>query len=172
MFLILSTVVIMSVFLSLQMVVWNIILLYPHPKAILPSFNSSKVWGVRHSRQSLWGGSSNSIFKNFYFILFYFLERGEGREKERERYINVRLPLMHPLLGTWPATLACALTGSWTSDPLVHRLVLNPLSHTSQGPFFFLNSTIIYWGHAIYMKHYNRLILNRQNVCPPGIYNM
>ena len=26
-----------------------------------------------------------------------------------------------PLLGTWPATQACALTGNWTGDPLVHR---------------------------------------------------
>ena len=43
------------------------------------------------------------------------------------------LPLTHPLLGTWPATQACALTGNQTSDSLVHRPVLNPLSHTSQG---------------------------------------
>ena len=74
-----------------------------------------------------------------YFILFlkYFiyscLERGEGREKDRERNINVWLPLACPLLGTWPATQVCALTGNWTSDPLVLRLALNPLSHTSQG---------------------------------------
>ena len=38
-----------------------------------------------------------------------------------------------PLLGTWPATQASALTGNQTCDPLLHRLVLNPLSHTSQG---------------------------------------
>ena len=38
-----------------------------------------------------------------------------------------------PLLGTWPATQACALTGNRTGDPLVHRSVFNPLSHTSQG---------------------------------------
>ena len=44
-------------------------------------------------------------------ILFYlFLESGEGKEKERERNISVLLPLAHPLLGTWPTTLACALT--------------------------------------------------------------
>ena len=29
---------------------------------------------------------------------------------------------MCPLLATWPATQACALTGNQTSDPLVHRL--------------------------------------------------
>ena len=45
------------------------------------------------------------------FYLFIFLER-EGREKERERNINVWLPLMCPLLGTWPTTQACALTGN------------------------------------------------------------
>ena len=43
------------------------------------------------------------------------------------------LPLMCPLLGTWPATQACALTGHQTGDPLVCRLVPDPLSHTSQG---------------------------------------
>ena len=39
---------------------------------------------------------------------------------------------MHPLLGTWPATQICTLTRNQTSDPVVHRLVFNPLSHTSQ----------------------------------------
>ena len=45
------------------------------------------------------------------------------------------------LLGTWSTTQACALTGNQTSDPLVHRPALNPLTHTSQGSilrsFFF-----------------------------------
>ena len=36
------------------------------------------------------------------------------------------------LLGTWPTIQACALTGNQTSDPLVYRLVLNTMSHTSQ----------------------------------------
>ena len=70
----------------------------------------------------------------FFFLKIYlFLHRGEGREKE-ESNINVWLPLTWPPLGTRPATQACALTGNRTSDPLVHRPVLNPLSHhTSQG---------------------------------------
>ena len=78
----------------------------------------------------------NNTFILFYTYLFLkdfiylFLERGEGREKEGN--INVWLPLSRPLLGTWPATQVCALTGNQTSDPLVHRPVLNPLSHTSQ----------------------------------------
>ena len=70
--------------------------------------------------------------KRFYLFIF----RGEGREKEREGNINVWLPLVHPPLGTWPSTQVCALTGNLTCNLLVHRLVLNPLSHTSQGYFF------------------------------------
>ena len=41
--------------------------------------------------------------------------------------------LLHTILGTWLAAQACALTGNQICDPLVHRLELNPLSHTSQG---------------------------------------
>ena len=65
------------------------------------------------------------------YFIYLFLERGEGREKERERNINVWLPLAHPLL----RTQACALTENRTGDPLVCSLALNPLSHTSQGSF-------------------------------------
>ena len=70
--------------------------------------------------------------KNIY-IFYLFLERQEGRENERERNINVWLPLKCPQLGTWPTTQACALTGNRTDTPLLCRPVLNPLSHTSQG---------------------------------------
>ena len=54
-------------------------------------------------------------------------------EKDRERNINVWLPLARPLLETWPTTQACVLTRNRTSNPLVCRLALSPLSHTSQG---------------------------------------
>ena len=54
-------------------------------------------------------------------FLNLFLEKGERREKERGN-INVWLPLVHPLLGTWPITQACALTGNQTSDSLVRSL--------------------------------------------------
>ena len=49
------------------------------------------------------------------------------------RNINMWLPLVRPLLGTWPTTHACALTWNQTSDPLVGRPTLNPLSHSIQG---------------------------------------
>ena len=53
-----------------------------------------------------------SFFILFYFLMFYlFIFGGEGKEKE-ERNTDVWLPLMCPLLGTWPATQACALTGN------------------------------------------------------------
>ena len=76
-----------------------------------------------------------------YFLkvyLFIFREGG-GREKERERNVNVWLPLECPQLGTWLATQACALTGNQTSNPFVHRSALNPLNHTSQG------NVIVFW---------------------------
>ena len=43
------------------------------------------------------------------------------------------LTLSHPQLGTWPVNQACALTQNEISDLSFLRLVLNPLSHTSQG---------------------------------------
>ena len=65
--------------------------------------------------------------KRFYLFIF------RGRNGERERNIHVQLHLARPLLGSWPATQAWALTGNQNSNPLVHRPALNPLSHTSQG---------------------------------------
>ena len=68
-------------------------------------------------------------FKDFIYLL---LERGREGERE-ERNISVWLPLTCPTPGTWPTTQARALTENQTRDPLIHRLALNPLSHTSQG---------------------------------------
>ena len=71
---------------------------------------------------------------NFTFFkkknLFVFRERGREGEREGEKHECVVASCALP---TWPATRACALTGNQTRDPLVRRLVLNPLSHTSQG---------------------------------------
>ena len=76
------------------------------------------------------------FFNIFKFIYFY---RGGRREKERERNINMWLPLMNLPLRTWPTTQAHSLTGNQTGNPLVHRLALNPLSHTSQGRMWVLS---------------------------------
>ena len=61
----------------------------------------------------------HSIDFLFFFLIYLFLERKEGKEKVRERNINVWLPLVHTLLGTWPSTQACALTENQTGHPLV-----------------------------------------------------
>ena len=56
--------------------------------------------------QPHWALPSFFLFERFYLCIF----REREREKQRERNINVWLPLERPLLGTWPATQACALT--------------------------------------------------------------
>ena len=76
------------------------------------------------------------FLKILFIYLFIFGKR--GKEGERERNINVWLPLACPRLGTWPVTQACALTGSRTGDLLLHRPTPNPLSHTGQGGAMYL----------------------------------
>ena len=106
---------------------------------LMPIFNGKKVF---------------LFFPPQRFYLFIFRERKKtGREKERERNINVWLPLAHLLLGTCPATKECALIGNRTCNPLVCRLALNSLSHTSQGErrsFFKKKNIYIYY---IYIKY-------------------
>ena len=101
------------------------------------------------------------FFKDYIYL---FLEKGEGREKERERD-NVQLPLECPQLArTWPTTQACALLGNRTSDPLVLRTVLKPLSHTSQGSQFLISIIEIYKLNNYRKPNYfTYLILNRSN---------
>ena len=79
------------------------------------------------------GLEKGPIFLSFFKILF--LEGGKRRRKERERSIDL-LSLVSSQLGTWPATRAHALTGNQTSDLLVHRLMPNPLRHTSHGRIY------------------------------------
>ena len=69
------------------------------------------------------------------------------------------LPLPQPLLGTWPATQACALTGNQAPNLLVHRPALNPLSHTSWKTIY----------TALFTEHYLSVIkfVNFDNV---GLY--
>ena len=75
-----------------------------------------------------------------FLTLYLFIFRERGREGERERNINVWLSLMYPLLGTWPATQACALTGDGTGNPLVRRWASTEAHQP--GPKFFLKDFI------------------------------
>ena len=85
----------------------------------------------------------------FLMYLFIFRQRGMEGEREGEKHQCVVASHM-PLLGTWPATQPCALTGNGTDDPLVPRPVLSPLSHTSQG-------------HT--MEYYSDLKTNESLIC-------
>ena len=98
-------------------------------------------WGphVHEHQHPKWAGCrTSSEFFWFCFSFYLFLERWKGREKERERNIHVWLPLVRPLLGAWPATQACALTGNRTGNPEVCRPALNPLSYTSEDNICFI----------------------------------
>ena len=62
-------------------------------------------------------------------------------------------------------TQASALTGNQTSDPLVHRLELNPLRHTSQGKLSLLllkNAIIVGKLGPVRELHLNTLIICNQ----------
>ena len=75
-------------------------------------------------------GKEEAVYSKFLKgILFIIFREEKGRRKE----LNVWLLLKCPLLGTWPATQACALTGDQIGNPLVCKLAFNPLSYTSQG---------------------------------------
>ena len=90
----------------------------------------------------------------FYIDFLKFIVRGEGREKERERNVNVWLPLVGPLLETWPATQARALTGPRTGKPLLHSPALNPLSRTSQVySWDYLHIVCVRWKHSLMLCH-------------------
>ena len=90
------------------------------------------------SRQVLKTAEMNSTLFFFFFKKrFYpFIFRERAREWVRGRGTSMCSCLScAPPLGTWPTTQACALTGNQTGNSLVHRLVLNTLSYTSQGYF-------------------------------------
>ena len=111
----------------------------PPPHSLLPQPPLNRRWPVcAMPSATCLPRKPQSYFFFFKDFISLILDRGEGREKERERNSSVWLPLTLPLLGTWPTTQAYALTGNQTRDPLVYRLVLNPLeSHRpGQGPCF------------------------------------
>ena len=81
------------------------------------------------------------IFVFFKDLFIYFLERGEGREKEREKHQCV-VTTCAPPAGDLAHNPECAPTGNQTSDLLVRRLALNPLNHTSLDFYLFITSLV------------------------------
>ena len=76
------------------------------------------------------------FFKDWLIDWLIDLERGEGREKERERNIY-RLLLVCALTRTEPATQASALTRNQTGNLSFCRTTSYQLSHTSQSYMLF-----------------------------------
>ena len=78
-------------------------------------------------------------WETFFFKTFIlFLERGEGREKERERNINEWLPLTCPPIGDPARNPGMRPDQESNQQLLVRRPALSPLSYTSQGQIFFI----------------------------------
>ena len=81
----------------------------------------------------------NNLFKAIFFKqerFYLFLERGEGREKHRERHIH-QLPFTCPQRGTRPKTQVCALAGIKQVTFRVCGMTPKSLSHSSQRAIFF-----------------------------------
>ena len=69
-------------------------------------------------------GPNPIFFKDFY--LFIFRQRGREGEREREKHPRV-VASCAPPTGDLATTLACALIGNRTSDPLIRKPALNHL---------------------------------------------
>ena len=67
-----------------------------------------------HSFAKLADLDNEQKFVLHYFLRFYLFifREGKGEKKRGKKNIGVWLPLKHPLLETWPAAQACALTGN------------------------------------------------------------
>ena len=78
----------------------------------------------------------------FFFLKISFIFRQRGREGEREGGKH-QCVVASPIPPTGDLALKSKhvpYTGNWTSDLSVHKLALNPLSHTSQGSIYFVSS--------------------------------
>ena len=74
-----------------------------------------------------------ACFLVFKFFIYLFLDRREGREKERERNIDQLPSVRLVLMRTKPAAQACALTGNQTNHLSLCGKAPNQLSHNGQG---------------------------------------
>ena len=102
------------------------------PATQICALTGNQPFGSQASSQSTEPHQSRLLFGFFVFLkmLFLFRERGREREREGEKHqcvVVARVP--------HPGDLAHnpGMCPDWESNPLVCRLVLNPLSHTSQG---------------------------------------
>ena len=84
------------------------------------------------------------------------LERGKGKEKVRERNINMRerntnwLLLYVPQPGTKTTTWACALTGNRTHDILIYGTMFQPIEPCQPGQKLLIFSETNPWVHVMF----------------------
>ena len=108
-------------------ILWNSTQIPPFLSGFFKPFQSQMIlppFGGKCSVNMYWMNEwilawPHSLFFFKILFIYLFLERGKWREKERERNVNVWLPLAHPSLCTWPATQTWALTGNRICSPLV-----------------------------------------------------
>ena len=79
-----------------------------------------------------------SFYEHSLSRFYLFLEKGEGKEKERESNSNVWLPLVCPVLGTQPATQACAPDWESNHRPLGSQSGAQSTEPHQPGLFFIL----------------------------------
>ena len=109
---------------------------------------------------AIWAWHVEVLSRSFWFFkkdfISLFLERGERREKERERKINVQE--IHQSVASCASSTG-DLThnpgmycGNRTSNLSVHRLAFNLLSHISQGHFL----TYFNWQYLVMREWYEK----------------
>ena len=113
------------------------------------------------------GLKSCLFFFFFKILLIYF--RGEGRETSMCGCF-----LCTPPTGdmAWPATQTCAPNENGTIDRLVCRLVLNPLSHTSQDRKAVSCCSVLLWLCALYFYQELFMIISSQHNCDLLAYGL
>ena len=114
------------------------------------------------------------LFKKKYFIYLSFLERGEGRKKEREktlmgdRNIDWLLSYTRPDQGRNPQPGYSVLTGNQTSELLLYGMTPNQLNYTGQGTHQNLKSShrVLVWvqSHIPSKRSQQHIALSR--LCP------
>ena len=94
------------------------------------------------------------------FYLFIIRERGRELEREGEKHrcvteLSIGCLMAQP--GTWPTTLACALTRNRTGDLLLCGMMPKPLSHTDWGSL--VDSCMCpYWGMNLQPWHFEMML--------------
>ena len=110
------------------------------------------------------------------FLLFFQRERGEGREKVRERNNDVtekhQSAAFHTRLrqglGAKPTTQACVLTRNWTGTPSRCGTVPKQMSHTSQGSIVYTLKTKNFC-HCT--RSFQKKLFMLQSIRSPSYYN-